>query len=473
MDRSRILSLNEAAIQAELERILSSSVCRGSERRARLLKYLVSQAIAGQTVKEYAIGVDVFEKPADYDPRTDPAVRVEMGRLRARLAAYYGSEGLGNPFRLELPVRSYIPVFRPVEPGKPPARSKRRLIITGLIAAVVLVTAAVAIWRSTAASARKAVGNSPARELCARARFFWNRRTPEALRTSVALYQEAIRVAPRYAPAYAGEALAYAVMATNSSLPADQTSRLATETAREAIALNDNVADAHAALALLACEVDFDRKRSEVEFARALALDPNFATTHHWRAMCLLYAGRTAEATAEIRRAVELDPVSMPILGAEAMVSYQSRHYDETIRLARRLLEMDPTYRNAHLLLGQALEAKHEWAAAEGEFRTVALISGGDSEARSRLAHLYAETGRTEEAEDIVRMLTNPPPNLYVDPYQLAFIYTALNQKSLAFDWLGKAIRQRTAVIVKVDPYLDPLRGDPQFQRLLAEAHLN
>src|SRR5579871_2607106 len=102
-------------MRAELDRVLSSVEFRGSERRARLLKYLVEKAIAGEPVKEYTIGVDVFDKPADYDPRIDPAVRVEVGRMKAKLSEYYAGPGSANAGRLEFPKRSYTPTFHTVE----------------------------------------------------------------------------------------------------------------------------------------------------------------------------------------------------------------------------------------------------------------------------------------------------------------------------------------------------------------------
>lgn len=456
-------------MRAELSRILAGERFRSSQRRARLLQYLVDKALAGEQVKEYTVGVDVFGKPVDYDPRLDAVVRVEMGRVRARLSEYYAAEGRANPARLEFPPRTYAPVVC-ASPGEATAPNRKiPFIAAGVVLGVLFLGAA---WRFSSHWTPRVTVNPQALEVCARARFFWDKRTPEALRTSLALYQEAIRLAPRYAPAYAGEALSYAVMATNSELPAARAGSQAIESAKEAIVLDGNLAEAHAALGLVACDVNSDWKTADGEFVRALQLDPKFASAHQWRALCLLYMGRTSEALSQIRNAVELAPASLQILTADGMVSYYSRRYDETIAKARALIEMDPSFREAHLMLGQALEQRGEWADAEREFRAVALASTGDSEGLARLAHLYARTGRRKQAEEIVGKLLDPQPDQYVDPYQLAFIYTALDQKPAAFEWLEKAIRQHSASIMRVDPYLDPLRKEPEFQRELAEAHL-
>ena len=462
-------------MRAELGRILASSEFRNSERRSRLLKYLVEKAVAGEPVKEYSIGVDVFDKSPDYDPRIDPAVRVEMGRVRTRLADYYAGEGKLNRERLEFPKRSYAPALQAVEPS-PTATRGRAWPLTPLAATagltLLVCIAGVAGWRF-AARQRTPPDNPPARQLCAKARFFWNKRTPEALRTSLELYQQAIRQWPRYAPAYAGESLCYAVMGANSELSADQAGSQAVDTANAALALDPNLAEAHAALGLVAYLIRLDFKTAESELTRAIALDPNFAPAHQWRALGLLYTGNTDQPPLEIREALQLDPVSMQLLVADGMISYYLRHYDEVIQKARQMLTMDSAFREAHLMLGEALEAKHEWAAAEREFNTVALASSGDMEGLARLAHVYALTGRIRQSREILAKLLDPAPDQYVDPYQITFIFTALGEKDKALEWLGKAVHQHTAIIMKVDPYLDPLRGGPGFQKLLAEAHLN
>jgi tetratricopeptide (TPR) repeat protein len=470
-----ISSFDAQAIREELDRILASPGFRGSERRRTLLTFLVEKALAGESVKEYVIGIEAFGKDPDYDPRIDPVVRVEMGRVRLHLTDYYAAEGSADPLRIEIPKGRYLPVFQtPVrqEPTvqKPPER--RRLVLPA-IALAVLCAAGIGYRFLPSRHRAASVENPAVRELCAKARFFWSKRTPEALQTSLQLYQQAVRVQPLYAPAYAGEALCYAVMAGNSQLSPEHAGRSAVEAANEAIALDPDVAEAHAALGLVAYSFDSDWKKADLELTRALTLNPNFASAHQWRALSLLYSGRIAEAPPEIRKALDLDPVSMPLNVADGMVSYYSRRYDESIAKARKMIEMDPSFREAHLMLGQALEAKQEWADAEREFHIVALASTGDSEGSARLAHLYALTGRRAAAEEILQKMLAPAPDQYVDPYQLVFIYTALGQKKEALEWLDKSIRQRTAAIMKVDPYLDPLRSEPEFEHLLAEAHLN
>jgi tetratricopeptide (TPR) repeat protein len=467
-----VVTAETSALLAELERIISSAEFRGSERRARLLRYLVEKAIAGETVKEYAIGVDVFDKSANYDPRIDPIVRVEMGRVRTKLADYYAGEGKASLERIEFPRRSYTPVLVAVSlPAAPESVSRRAWWPQVASVAALIVMVLIAWWITTRSA--KLTDDPRAREKCAKARFFWNKRTPESLRTGLELYQEVIRQSPKYAPAYAGEALCYAVMAGNSELPADQASSQAVDAANAAIALDPNLAEAHAALGLVAYSIRYDFGTAQTELDRAVRLDPNFAGAHEWRALSLLYSGRAYEARLEDEKALMLDPVSMYLLTADGMISYYSRNYLETVEKAKKVLQMDPAFREAHLMLGLALEAQKDWDGAEREFRTVELASQGDSEGPARLAHVYAITSRRDKSQKILEKLLQPTPDQFVDPYQLAFVYTALGEKLQAFEWLERAVRQHTAIIMRVDPYLDSLHSEPEFNRLLAEAHLN
>ena len=470
---------DEHAIRAELDRILASEEFCRSERRSRLLKYLVQKVLAGEPVKEYVIGVEAFEKDPDYDPRIDPVVRVEMGRVRLRLAKYYGGEGRLDPVRIDIPKGSYQPVFQftvtEEKPGaaviaKPIERPRRRVLIAAAIC--VLCLAAVSYRFLPGMRRASSLENPEVWELCTKARFFWSKRTPEAMRTSLQLYQQAIRLQPRYAPAYAGEAMCFAVMATASSFPADEMGRSTVEAAKQAIALDPNLAEAYAALGMVAFGVYYDWKKADADFSRALELNPGFATAHQWYGLSLLYAGRFDEASREMKKAIQIDPVSMALYAADGMVSYYARCYDEAIATGHKLLEMDPSFRNAHVLLGVALEAKHEWTAAEREYNSAGLASSGDAEALARLGRLYASTGRKGKAEEILRKLLAPASGEYVDPYQLAYVYTALGRKADALDWLAKAVHQHTALTMKVDPYFDPLRQEPEFNRLLAEANL-
>jgi tetratricopeptide (TPR) repeat protein len=169
---------------------------------------------------------------------------------------------------------------------------------------------------------------------------------------------------------------------------------------------------------------------------------------------------------------MRLDPVSMPLYAAEGMASYYARHYQAAIEIRHKALAMDSSFRNAHLLLGMALEAQHRPVEAEREYDGVGLASSGDAEALTRLAHLYATTGRQRQARDTLAKLLAPAASEYVDPYQVVCVYAALGHKKDALGWLAKAVHEHTAMTIKVDPYLDSLRDEPEFDRLLAETHL-
>jgi TolB-like protein/Tfp pilus assembly protein PilF len=147
-------SFLDAAVIRQLDAILASPALGGAERRGRLLKYLVEKALAGQPVKEYGIGVDVFAKPADYDPRLDPSVRVEIGRLRARLQEYYSFAGTGSEIRIQIPKGSYVPVFEPLArepaplalPEPQPTKPGSKITSIGAMIGAALAVLIVALW---------------------------------------------------------------------------------------------------------------------------------------------------------------------------------------------------------------------------------------------------------------------------------------------------------------------------------------
>jgi len=231
---------------------------------------------------------------------------------------------------------------------------------------------------------------------------------------------------------------------------------------------------AHAALGLVAFAIRYDWRTAEAELKRALALDPSFAPARQWESLDLLYTGRMEEALAESRKSLELDPVSLHGLIDDGMVSYYSRRYQEAAGKARKILEMDPGFREAHLMLGMAMEGLQDWGAAEREYHAASLASTGETLRVPRGWRVSMPlSGRASKARQILGRLLHPARDQYVDPYQVAFVLTALGDSDQALEWVERAIRQHTAMTIKVDPYLDPLRGRPEFQRLLTEAHLN
>jgi serine/threonine-protein kinase len=217
--------------------------------------------------------------------------------------------------------------------------------------------------------------------------------------------------------------------------------------------------------------VDFKIAQSVKEYERAIALNPNYATAHQWFGSNVLSTlGRFDQAIAEQKRALELDPVS-PIISADLGATYnQARRYDEAIAQLRDTLEMDPGFYFARWQLGLALELKGAISEAIAEYRKAFELSD-DPMVLAALAHAEASIGKQSEARQILAQLTEQAKTRYVQAYAFAVIHLALGEKDQAVDWLEKAARDHDgfySLLMNVDPYLDPLRGNPRFEALVS-----
>jgi TolB-like protein/Tfp pilus assembly protein PilF len=311
--------------------------------------------------------------------------------------------------------------------------------------------------------------NSEAYELYLKGRFFWNKRTGEDLKTAADYFQQAIKVDPNYAAAYAGLAQTYVVIPLFAAgIPRDYFPK-AKDAAQRAIELDETSAEAHTALGLLLCFSDVNFVESEKEFKRAIAINPNYATAHHWYGNALLVAlGRFDEAINENQRAVELDPLSLIInadLGGTLMVA---RRYDQAIAQLQRTLALDERFGYAHWNLGEALYLKGDTAGAIAEYEKARSLDD-DPQILGLLGRAYADTGQKDKAIELFRELDERPKHEFVRGYIVALVYIGLGDKAKAIDCLEREYLDHDNIDtawIRVDPMLDPLRGDPRFEAL-------
>jgi TolB-like protein len=307
-------------------------------------------------------------------------------------------------------------------------------------------------------------------ELYLKGRLLWSKRGGENLRQAIAFYEQAIARDPNFAPAYAGLAEAYMVLPRYAETAPQETYPKAKAAALKALQLNDKLAEAHSALGFVLWVGDFDMAGSISEFQRAIALDPNSANAHKWYGNPTLVAiGRFDEAIKEIKRAAELDPLSTIINSDLGWTLMLARRYDEAIAQLRKTLEMDPTFYYAHLNLGLTLQLKGDLSGAIAEYIKAQQLSE-DPEIRVRLADAKAHSGDKEAAEQMLAELEELGHHRYVHTYWRALLYLSLGNHDEAIRWLEKGIADhegRDINWIKVDPLLDPLRGDPRFEALV------
>jgi len=311
--------------------------------------------------------------------------------------------------------------------------------------------------------------NPEAYEAYLKGRYFWNKRTGEGLKKAVDYFDRAIATDPGFAGAYSGLSDSYALMGDweyGILSPQDAFPR-AKAAATKALALDDNLSEAHTSLAFILDLYDWSWASAEKEYKRALALNPGYATAHHWYAWHLMVVGRYGEGIAELKQAENLDPLSLIISADLADALCIAHRYDESVEQSRKTIAMDPYFAVAHYQLGQALEQEHRHKEAIAEFRRAIELSGGNTTVESNLANAYAVSGRKEEAMKILKDLESRRSQDSSTGSNIALIYVGLGDNARAMIWLNKAYQARFNPSILLRPVFDPLRADPRFQDLL------
>ncbi len=300
-------------------------------------------------------------------------------------------------------------------------------------------------------------------------RYFWNKRTGQALTKAVDYFNQAINIDPNYAEAYSGLADSYALLGDwefGSLAPREAFPR-AEAAAAKALQLDPNLGPAHASLALCLKIFDWKWQASEHELIRAIELSPSYASAHQWYGWLLILLGRTNEGTRELETALSLDPLSL-IIGTDlADALLIARKYDECVRQCQRVIEMDSGFGMAHYQLARAYAQMHRYNEAVRELKQGISFSGRNPLFVSHLGYVYALSGKQPEALQIISELQNPPSGRYFNPADVALIYVGLQQKDQAFASLDQAFDQKFNPSALSRPAYDALRADPRFLQLL------
>lgn len=302
-----------------------------------------------------------------------------------------------------------------------------------------------------------------------RGRYYWSKRTETDLERALAYFRQALDHDPTFAPAYAGMGDAYVMLGSPSYAfrrPAE-TYPPARAAAERALRLDSTLADAHVTLGQVASAYDRDWRRAEQSFRTAVALDPGYPTARHWYSLVLVSLGRTEEALREAQHARELDPLTPGITGNAARVAYFARRYDDAVAGYRTTIELGSSSGWPHVGIAMARAAQGRYGPALAELDPVQASFGGLTEAVR--AYILARAGRPDTARRILTELVGRSREEYVAPLYIGIVYGALGERDRAFEWIGRAVRERDGMLrfVKVEPMLDPLRSDARFDVLL------
>jgi TolB-like protein/DNA-binding winged helix-turn-helix (wHTH) protein/Tfp pilus assembly protein PilF len=300
-------------------------------------------------------------------------------------------------------------------------------------------------------------------------RYFLAKGRPETFRKAAEYFQKVIAEDPGYARAHSGLADTYYRWALWESFVPTEAFAAARRAAEQAIALDETLAEAHASLANIKFQYDWDYAAAEREFRRSIALDPNRADTWHWFSHLLTAIGRFAESEEASKKAIALEPFDLPSQNHLGWCYYFTGDYDRSIAQHRRVLELDPVHGQTRLLLGRALLQRGLHAEAVEQLRRNLDLSPESPERLAVLAQAYAVSGATEQADEVLDRLLALARQRYVSAYSIATVYAALGRRSEALAYLQKAVAERSSRVVemKYEPIFSSLQGEPSFSSLL------
>ena len=311
--------------------------------------------------------------------------------------------------------------------------------------------------------------NSEAYQFYLRGRYFWNKRTPENLKRAADEFRQAVDKDPNYALAYTGLADSHLLSRPDAENPESVLFAKAEAYARRALEIDESLAEAHTSLAGINV-FKWQWNAAEREFERAIELNPNYATTHHWRGIYLLDAGRYDEGLASLKRAQELDPLSRVVSFAMAIAHLLKNDPEACLQQANKLVELDPNYYGGYTVRGSAYLKQGRFPEAVADMEKGFELAEGDSQILGWLGHALAVSGRRAEAMDVIKRLEEKHKRGESGGTEIAAVYVGLDDKDNAFAWLENDVRanqRRPLIEVRRSWVFQPLRGDPRYVEIV------
>jgi len=446
----RLINVTPELIRSHVRKILASRVMIRSERLARFLHFTVEETLMGHAdqLKEFVIGVEVFDRRENYDPRLDPIVRVEARRLRSKLAKYYEVDGREDVLRIDYPKGTYAPTIRRRE---------------------TLAASASAAGLRTVEASSEQTQSREAYHRYLKGRYHWNKRSDEAVARGILDLEEAITLDAGYALAHAALADCHIVVAKFGVAPARESMHKARAAAERALALDPTMAEAHVSLGSIAATFDWDWAKAERHYLRAIDLKPTYATAHQWYAHDYLSAiGRLREAEAELKIARDCDPLSLVILSSSGENLAMQRRPVEALAFFSQALELDPYFLRAYFGAARANLQLGRRDAAVDMLRRGLALDPHSTTSRGVAVHIYSLAGREAEARRTLSMLEKSTRTQRVPAYVMMRAWMSFDPRK-ACDFLDRAVEERDPRLVHtaVSPVFDSLRGQPRFEAIV------
>lgn len=306
-------------------------------------------------------------------------------------------------------------------------------------------------------------------------RYHWNRRYAGGLRKGMELFQQAIAADPGFAQPYAGLADSFAILAFYNYLPPHEGFSKALTAARQALALDEKLAEAHASLAWVTSFFEWDWKNAEREFQRAIGLNPNWGTAYSWYSFHLLALGHFDASRRAIEKAQQVEPLSVSIGGAVSFSMFLHGDYERGLQVAKDAIETDANFAAGYTFMGWNLLGKQAWDEAIEMLEKALELMGGLSLVKGMLGYCYAKKGDEAKARALLAELLTQAETSYVSTFFVGFLYLGLGDRESFFDWLEKAFEERNnwLVFLEVLPTFAEVRSDVRMRALSAKIGLD
>jgi eukaryotic-like serine/threonine-protein kinase len=322
--------------------------------------------------------------------------------------------------------------------------------------------------------AKRPTENAEAYQLYLQGLFYWNKWTQADFKKAADYFSQAVQKDPGYALSYAGLADSYSLLGDAGYLPPSEAWPKAKTAAMQALDIDDSLAEAHTSLGLVKEHFEWDWAGAEKEFKRAIELNPNLATAHHWYGDYLTNMGRFDEGIAETKKAQELDPLSLIINTTMGWQFYVTGRNENAVEQLRKVLDIDPKFSPARRILEEvyAHMGNHKEAVAE---REKALSLSGGPELAASIEEDFTKSGYKGVLQSWLEGLTELSKHSYVSSYSIAESYMRMDQRQKAFEWLEKAYEEHDSGLVSlaVEPMFENIRPDPRFKEILRRMKLS
>jgi tetratricopeptide (TPR) repeat protein len=441
-----------SAVRQQLDRILQSRAFARSPRISRFLSFVVDQTLAGQEdkLKEYLLGVEVFNRMDSFDPRIDSIVRVEARRLRYKLDRYYETEGRDDTVHIQFRKGCYVPTFGNKTAGEQPAGDVFQFPHLHIIE------------------------DPHAFALYAKGRANLGRWTPDGIAESISCFSQAVLENRECAKAHAGLASAWTLASLLGLMPARDVLAKARKSAGDAIKIQPDCAEAHAVEGVVAALQEFEWNDAENRLRRAIPMDPCCAETRLWYGLYALLAGRTDDAVRELRKAQHAFPTSITTHMASGFALHLAKSYDEALLQYRLAHDLNPSSYAPHLAMGLLFTEQRMFEQAQHSMSQAAQFSPRNPNIMAALTYTHAVAGRADAARQVADELRDLASRQHVPALCLCLANAATGDREAAIQKLEEAYEERSPWLglVRLMPAFSSIRDDSRYPALTARIGL-